>query len=644
MKKPGQILKIAGGALASAILLFLALPALAQINAGLTPIANTIALGTQDIRVIVSNIIYVALGILGVILLVIIVYAGFLWMTAGGNEERVDQAKKWIKNAVIGLAIILSSYAITYFVITRLLGATTGNDVGGPGFEQGITSSFGDFGGASLGEGIIQSVYPSPGATGVVMNTKIVVTFKQAIDPSTIIAGGALKDRGDGKESIYTGTINLANARLVPTADLATGGAFATSSDKLVAASAYTVDDKTFVFSPDKYLGIPNTNVSYTAALGAGIMLADGHTPAFTGDFSMGYHWEFETNGTVDLTPPQVVSISPSPSVYPYAKNTMISITFNEAVDPTSATGPYTKDDPQFSNVTVSAAARVEGTWAPSNQFKTISFRTNVKGGTNACGDDIYILPGGATITVNALAATVGAAPPQSKFYPPDGITDMAGNSLDGNNNGSAEGQPADNVTWKFSTTDALDLTPPKLELVEPGAETGNADLSAPVAMTFNKQMSIDTFTNRNLVFDSVPKLALWYFGEGVDLKADGTPVTSKNDQVAKTQALIDHERLAPTVGVCSGGVRQNSSCAVAADCPAGTCVKTVFLYYPKATSGVTDIYQNCFLPACGTDPGSGASSSRPNCSGTATGELSCPTEFKINSGSGALYCDETQK
>ena len=642
MKKSKQLSKFASGALGAALLLFLASPAWAQINAGLTPIASVTGLGTTDIRTIIARIIYVGLGILGTILLVIIIYAGFLWMTAGGNEERVAQAKQWIKNAVIGLAIILSSYAITYFVISRLVGATT-EGVGGPGFEQGITSSFGDFGGASLGEGIIQSVYPSPGETNVVMNTKIVVTFKQAVDPSTMIAGGALKDRGDGKESVYTGTINLANARFVQTADLATGGAFATSSDKLVAASAYTVDDKTFVFSPVKYLGTPNTTVSYTAALGAGVMLADGKTPAFTGDFSMGYHWEFETNGTVDLTPPQVVSVVPSPGST-VARNALIEITFNEAVDPTSATGVYTASDKSFSNVTVNSAARVEGTWAPSNQYKTIGFKTNVLGGTNSCGDAVYVLPGGVTITVTGLAATVSDAPPQSKFYPPDGVTDMAGNSLDGNSNGKAEGQPADNVSWKFATTNALDLTPPKLELVEPGAETGNADLSAPVAMTFNKPMSITTLTNQNLVFDSIPKLALWYFGEGINLRADGTPVASMNDPVAKTKALIDHERLAPTVGVCSGGVRQNSSCAVAADCPAGTCVETVFLYYPKATSGVTDIYQNCFLPACGTDQGNGASSSRPNCSGTATGELSCPTEFKINSGSGALYCDETQK
>ena len=72
----------------------------------------------------IGSIIQVILGILGVILVVIIVYAGFLWMTAGGDEKNVDKAKDWIKNAVIGLVIIMSAYAITSYVITKLIEST----------------------------------------------------------------------------------------------------------------------------------------------------------------------------------------------------------------------------------------------------------------------------------------------------------------------------------------------------------------------------------------------------------------------------------------------------------------------------------------------------------------------------------------
>ena len=306
------------------------------------------------------------------------------------------------------------------------------------------------------------------------------MTFKLPIDPTTIISNGALAAAAPGRPDVYTGTLNLASVRILPSANLATGGAFQTSSDKLVTeVNAYTADNKTYVFAPVKYLGSATDNVSYTVALGPSIMLADGKTPAFSGDFSMGYHWEFATGTLIDTTPPYVISIVPSNGMT-VARNAVIEVTFSEGVDPTSATGVYTAATPLFSNVTVNTpSARVEGTWEPSNQYRTIGFRTNVVGGTNSCGDTVYVLPGGTTITVNALTATVGDAPPQAKFYPPDGITDLAGNAMDGNNNGKTEGQPTDNVTWSFTTTNALDLTPPTMVSTvrrpRPGASTSGS-------------------------------------------------------------------------------------------------------------------------------------------------------------------------
>lgn len=64
-----------------------------------------------------SAIITYALSFLGVIAVLIVIYAGFKWMTAGGNEEQVNKAKKLLINGVIGLAIIILAYSITFFVI-----------------------------------------------------------------------------------------------------------------------------------------------------------------------------------------------------------------------------------------------------------------------------------------------------------------------------------------------------------------------------------------------------------------------------------------------------------------------------------------------------------------------------------------------
>lgn len=73
----------------------------------------------------IGGIIKAFLGLLGIIAVVLTIYAGFLWMTAGGNEEDVGKAKKLLGNAVIGLAIILSAYAITAFTVGNLFNATS---------------------------------------------------------------------------------------------------------------------------------------------------------------------------------------------------------------------------------------------------------------------------------------------------------------------------------------------------------------------------------------------------------------------------------------------------------------------------------------------------------------------------------------
>ena len=69
----------------------------------------------RDPRQVAGTIIRSALGLLGIIFVGLIVYAGFLWMTAGGNDDAISKAKGYIFNAVIGLVIVLSAYMITIY-------------------------------------------------------------------------------------------------------------------------------------------------------------------------------------------------------------------------------------------------------------------------------------------------------------------------------------------------------------------------------------------------------------------------------------------------------------------------------------------------------------------------------------------------
>ena len=74
----------------------------------------------------VGRIVNGALALLGVVFLVLLVYAGYLWMTARGEEESVKKAQDIIQASVIGLVIVLISYAVANFVVLRLIEATAG--------------------------------------------------------------------------------------------------------------------------------------------------------------------------------------------------------------------------------------------------------------------------------------------------------------------------------------------------------------------------------------------------------------------------------------------------------------------------------------------------------------------------------------
>lgn len=65
---------------------------------------------------VIGIIISAVLALLGVIFLILIIYSGYIWMTARGNEQLVEKAKNNLRDAVIGLIIVLGAYVITQLV------------------------------------------------------------------------------------------------------------------------------------------------------------------------------------------------------------------------------------------------------------------------------------------------------------------------------------------------------------------------------------------------------------------------------------------------------------------------------------------------------------------------------------------------
>lgn len=105
---------------------FPALAAENTVSEGLTTVGTTTGLSATDPRIIIGNIINVALGFVGIVLVIMVLYAGFIWMTAGGDGKRVEKARRILTNAIIGIVIVLLSLAITTFVMNAIIGAIGG--------------------------------------------------------------------------------------------------------------------------------------------------------------------------------------------------------------------------------------------------------------------------------------------------------------------------------------------------------------------------------------------------------------------------------------------------------------------------------------------------------------------------------------
>lgn len=471
---------------------------------GIQPVGQSISLGSQDIRFVVGKIVRAVLGLLGAIAASIIIYAGYLIMTSGGNEEKVTKGKRTLINAVIGLAIILSALAIVQFFLNAL-SANQQKSTGpaGPGWDSFMGSG-------GLGR-IVKEHYPLRNQKDVPRNTKISITFVDAIDPSSVIENtnqtcwpkdgtnkpvaigqdmaNCLKDK-DGKPVEYFGDCVLGdNFSWEKSCDRlkidAVGVYNSTSTDYknlypakpeyFVQAAAMAVYEKvkepgeekgpgeynvfTFVFKPLAYLGSESENMPYTARVTSKINkkpqnAEDEPVSVFDRQYTPYYYWEFETGTYLDLTPPHVEIVRPKDgSKVP--KNNIVQVYFSEAMDPTVTQGYLSYDSIShlFFNTMVA------GTWKLANGYKVAEFVSDLECGVNSCGEKMYCLPVACADPKDKNCAQDYEALARAgelfnkdgstfESVPFSGIMDMAGNALDGNNNSAAENRPNSSVSF----------------------------------------------------------------------------------------------------------------------------------------------------------------------------------------------------
>ena len=269
----------AGLAIIAGMLLFTHTPALAQgVQDGLNSVGTTIGLSATDPRVIVARVINAVLGLLGIITVSLMLYAGFLWMTAGGEGEKVERAQKIIKNCIIGLIIILSSWAITSFVISKLLESTNGN--GGGISESGGGPGGGGFGGVGSASTFqVRSIVPS-GSTPI-RNVEVRFVFTQSVDPVTVASAVQVLQAGSP------------------------------------VAGRVTVDGSLVTFVPDAACPTPHADrhcfdadTDYRAKVSNALRSVTGQRLA-CGSLASACEQIFHTGSIVDTTPPTVSLLEP---------------------------------------------------------------------------------------------------------------------------------------------------------------------------------------------------------------------------------------------------------------------------------------------------------------------------------------------
>ncbi|KKR91879.1 MAG: hypothetical protein UU95_C0031G0002 [Parcubacteria group bacterium GW2011_GWC2_42_12] len=69
------------------------------------------------IAIVISNII---LGLVGSLALLAFIVGGLMWLLSGGKAELVERGKQTIIGAVVGLAIVFTSFMIIQLVFTAL--------------------------------------------------------------------------------------------------------------------------------------------------------------------------------------------------------------------------------------------------------------------------------------------------------------------------------------------------------------------------------------------------------------------------------------------------------------------------------------------------------------------------------------------
>ncbi|MDD4290295.1 MAG: Ig-like domain-containing protein [Patescibacteria group bacterium] len=404
---------------------FLPFISFAQLNQHSIGYIPSFGLGSDaSIEEIFGNIIQLFLGFLGFVALVLIIIAGFKWMTSGGNPEKIASAKKMLVAAIIGLVIILASYVITVFLMRTFIEATNSdNDSGG---DVSCGNPGGCVGCLICGyDGNLQNDDGCYTHCTQVTNTNTLhVSWKSPtgsnVDLCSMIQVGFNYDVNENSVNSTTFRVNKCNANIC---------------DQPVSGNL-TVEGDIIQFKPSNNY---DANSTYEVGLPAGGIKSDSDENLISLLFSE--TWRFSTGATLNTQLPRIISILPLDDATEVCRNSNIKVKFSRDMDALSLKDPSV----YFS---IFARPNLNEAFSPQN----ISFNKKIYS-----GDTLFLKP-----TSNYI---------EDFEYAPllDGskIKDSCGNSLDGNANNILDVYPADNYPpnnnhddWNFFTGKTLECKP----------------------------------------------------------------------------------------------------------------------------------------------------------------------------------------
>lgn len=443
-----------------------------------------------DLISLIGNIMRVVLGLLGIIAVALMIYAGVTWATAGGDSEKVGRAKKIMFNGAIGVVIIASSFALVSFIFNRLQSGMVDD---GFLFAGGRDTMAGRLGSGSIYL-VVTARTPEPDDS-ISRNSVISISFNQNLNCETVAPNLRIERDGEDVKGVIRTLGN--NIIFKPEgrcpAPLDTLACQDTESCKETPETPCRVgiaDNPACGEMPEadppyeQGSCCPSGRTCcgcfepgrYRISIAGGKDGIRGTTKHMQADKS----WDFEVSQFMETVSPEVVSALPQGDSV--ARNVGVAVTFTKDLD-VSTLKVYS--DSLFYENGVSdiaqATVRVTSDGLPiSGRFAKMTGKAFIFRPDTPCPEpDAFCscFEGLKDIDIEL----VGGA---------EGIKDSNCNSLDCGNG---------KCQWSFRTSDEVDLTPPEVSSTEPADEETDVDRASVVRVVFSEivdptSVNFDTF------------------------------------------------------------------------------------------------------------------------------------------------------